>query len=62
MAQSFNFIGFKLETTDWIDFNKEQEKRRICNIVTTDRRDCPERKISATSREDQHEVHYERIE
>jgi len=64
MAQLFNVIGFRLETYDWIDFNeeREQERRRICDFVTTDRRDCPERKISATSREDQYKVHHGRIE
>jgi hypothetical protein len=49
MAQLCNVIGFRLETSDWIDFNKEQDQeRRICDFVTTDRRDCPEQKISAT--------------
>jgi len=64
MAQLFNVIGFRLETSDWIDFNeeREQERRCICDFVTTDRRDCPERKILATSREDQHIVHHGRIE
>ena len=53
-----------METSDWIDLNEEREQeRRICDFVTTDRRDYPpERKISATSREDQHEVHHGRIE
>jgi len=64
MAQLCNVIGFRLETSDWIGFNKEreQERRRICDFITTDRRDCPERKISATSREDQYKVHHGRIE
>ena len=63
MAQLFNVIGFRFETSDWIDLNEEREQeRRICDFVTTDRRDYPERKISATSREDQHEVHHGRIE
>jgi len=63
MAQLFNVIGFRLETSDWIDFNEEREQeRRICDFITTDRRDCPEQKISATSREDQHKVHHGRIE
>jgi len=63
MAQLFNVIGFRLEASDWIDFNEEREQeRRICDFVTPDRRDCPERKISATSPEDQHEVHHGRIE
>jgi len=64
MAQLFNVIGFRLESYDWIDFNdeREQERRRICDFITTDRRDCPERKISATSREEQHKVHHGRIE
>ena len=54
MAQLFNVIGFRLEPSDWIDFNeeREQERRRICDFITTDRRDCPERRISAMSRED----------
>jgi len=63
MAQLFNVIGFRLETSDWIDFNEEREReRRICDFVTTDCRDCPERKISATSREDQQKIHHGRIE
>jgi len=63
MAQLFNVVGFRLETSDWIDFNEEREQeRRICDFITTDCRDCPERKISATSREDQHKVHRGRIE
>jgi len=64
MAQLFNVIGFRLETSDWIDFNKEreQERRRICDFITTDQRDCPEQKISATSRRDQYKVHHRRIE
>jgi len=62
MKQIFNVISFRLETSDWIDFNEEREhERRICDYVTTDRRDCPERKILATSREDQHKVHHGRI-
>jgi len=41
MAQLFNVIGFRLETSDWIDFNEEREQERcICDFVTTDRRDC----------------------
>jgi hypothetical protein len=63
MAQLFNVIGFRLETSDWIDFNeeREQERRRICDFITTDRRDCPERKISATTREGPYKVHHGRI-
>ena len=64
MAQLFNVIGFRLETSDWIDFNKEreQERRRICDFITTDHRDCPEQKISATSREGPYKGHHGRIE
>jgi hypothetical protein len=64
MAQLFNVIGFRLESSDWIDFNKEQEQeqRRICDFITTDRRDCPERKISAMSQEGPYKVHHGRIE
>jgi len=63
MAQLFNAIGFRFETSDWIDFNEEREQEpRICDFVTTDRRDCPERKILVTSREDQDKVHHGRIE
>ena len=63
MAQLFNVIGFRLETSDWIDFNEEREQERsTCDFVTTDRRDYPERKISATSREGQHKIHHGRID
>ena len=63
MAQLFNLIGFRLETSDWIDFNEERDQeRRICDFITTDRRDCPETKISTTSREGQHKVHHGRID
>ena len=56
----FNIIGFRLETSDWIDFNEEREQERR-RIITTDRRYCPEQKISATPREDQYKVHHGRI-
>jgi len=63
MAQLFNVIGFRLETSDWIDFNEERkQERRICDFITTDRRDYPERKISATSREGQHKIHHGRTD
>jgi len=63
MAQLFNVIGFRLETSDRIDFREEKEQeRRICDFISTDRRDYQERKISATSQEDQHKVHHGRIE
>ena len=42
-------------------YQREQERRRICDFITTDRRDCPEQKISTTSRKDQHKVHRGRI-
>jgi len=63
MAQLSNVIGFRLETSDWMDFDeeREQERCRICDFITTDLRDCPEREISATSREGPYKVHHGRI-
>ena len=62
IRRSYLLLYFRLETSDWIDFNEEREQeRRICDFITTDRQDGPERKILATSREDQHKVHHGRI-
>ena len=61
MAHLFNVIGFRMGNSDWINFNEERDERRICDFVTTDCRDCPERKILATSREGQQGVNHGQI-
>ena len=66
-CDSFGFhIGFNYQ---WIEKdNKEREtkptrgERCICDFVTTDRRDCSDRKILASSRGGKEVVQHRRIE
>ena len=64
---SFGFhIGFNYQQIE--KDNKEREtkptrgERRICGFVMTDRRDCSDRKILASSRGGKEVVHHGRIE
>ena len=67
LLTSFGFhLGFNYH---WIEEeNKEREtkptrgERRICNFVTTDQRDCSDRKILASSRGGKEVVCHGRIE
>ena len=65
IVQVLTVFGFHSNLIE--DNNEEQEEttrdeRRNCDFVTTERRNCSERKISAMSRGGKKQVHHGRIE